>query len=301
MSSGAEVWRPYQHIFFDCDSTLTQIEGIDELARLVGKGDEVRELTRLAMEGEIDLEEALRRRLELLRPTRGQIEQLGELYVRRLVPDARDVVRALVFLGRQVYIVSGGFVLALRRLAAHLGIPQANVLGVDLWFDELQGEWFRYHKHQYRPNPDERYLALDDSAPTVRSTGKATAIRNLGPLAGGTLLVGDGASDLAAREAVDLFVGYGGVAQRAAVRETADIFLPHPSLAPVLALAAGSQDASRLLGSEFARLFRKGVELFASTARVRRTDLKTLPDVFSNWLHGQNTTQQLEPQTNGIF
>ncbi|NOZ56540.1 MAG: HAD-IB family phosphatase [Calditrichaeota bacterium] len=298
MNSGSKIWRPYQHIFFDCDSTLTQIEGIDELADLVGKGDEVRELTRLAMEGKIDLEEALKRRLELLRPTRGQIEELGELYVRRLVPDAREVVRALVFLGRRVYIVSGGFVLALRRLAAHLGIPQANVLGVDLWFDELQGEWFRYHKHQYRPNPEERYLALDHSKPTVRSTGKATAIRNLGSLDGGSMLVGDGASDLAAKDAVDLFVGYGGVARRATVEQNADLFLPHPSLAPALALAAGPRDATRLLHSEFAGVLRRGIELLVTSAVIRRPDLRGLPGELQAWFR-EHGVEEPEPQTNG--
>ena len=299
MNSGSKIWRPYQHIFFDCDSTLTRIEGIDELADLVGKGEEIRRLTRLAMEGAIELEETFQKRLELLKPTRGQIEEIGRLYVQNLVPDAREVVRALIFLGRQVYILSGGFVLALRKLAAHLGIPQANVLGVDLWFDELQGEWYRYHKHQYRPNPDERYLGLDATAPTVRSTGKATAIRNLGPLQGGSLLVGDGASDLAARGTVDLFVGYGGVARRATVEQGADVFLTHASLAPVLALAAGQQGAARLLASEFADVLRRGAELLARTAVVRRPDLKPLPDEISSWLQCHGHPENTELQTDG--
>ena len=50
-------WPPYDHIFFDCDSTLSTIEGIDILAENVGKKDEVEELTKAAMEGQLDLED----------------------------------------------------------------------------------------------------------------------------------------------------------------------------------------------------------------------------------------------------
>ena len=48
-------WPPYRHVIFDCDSTLTKVEGIDILAEAAGKGDEVRRLTDAAMNGEIDL------------------------------------------------------------------------------------------------------------------------------------------------------------------------------------------------------------------------------------------------------
>ena len=254
-------WRPYQNIVLDCDSTLTRIEGIDELAKLCGRGAEVCELTRQAMEGEMPLEEVFAHRLALLRPTRGQIEHVGELYIRNLVEDAREVVRALQYVGRRVYIISGGFVLALRRLAAYLGIPLENVLGVDLWFDELQGEWFRYHKHQYRPNPEERYLAFDETTPTVHSTGKITAIGSLGRQPGGHLLVGDGASDLAAKQVADLFVGYGGVVTRPTVEQNAEVYIRCESLAPVFVLALGPDGVAQVEETPFRELFEKGLRL----------------------------------------
>ena len=52
--------RGYDFIFFDCDSTLSTIEGIDELARMKGKFDEVKSMTDAAMEGEVYLQIGIR-------------------------------------------------------------------------------------------------------------------------------------------------------------------------------------------------------------------------------------------------
>lgn len=59
--------RSKRLIVFDMDSTLVQGEVIDELAALVGKKDEVSALTKRAMEGEIDFQESLLKRVSLLR------------------------------------------------------------------------------------------------------------------------------------------------------------------------------------------------------------------------------------------
>lgn len=254
-------WRAYKHVFFDCDSTLTRIEGIDELATMLGRGAEVRALTQQAMEGQIPLEEVFQKRLDLLRPTRGQIERIGELYVQNLVEDAREVVQALKTAGANVYVLSGGFVLALQKLAAHLGIPLRSVVGVDIAFDELQGDWYKYHRHAYRPNPEERFLALDGTTPLVRTDGKRLALESLSPLEGGAVLVGDGASDLAAKDAVDLFIGYGGVARRVLVREAAHVYIECESLAPVLVLTLGPEGQERLRGTPHEDLYQKGLTL----------------------------------------
>ena len=48
-------WPHYEHIFFDCDSTLTAVEGIDVLAESAGKRQRVEMLTQAAMEGDRDL------------------------------------------------------------------------------------------------------------------------------------------------------------------------------------------------------------------------------------------------------
>ena len=62
-------WFRHQHVIFDCDSTLSRIEGIDELADIAGVTRQVRQMTDAAMAGEIGLEEVYGKRLELIKPT----------------------------------------------------------------------------------------------------------------------------------------------------------------------------------------------------------------------------------------
>ena len=72
-------------VCFDCDSTLSKIEGIDELARRVGLGAELAKLTNASMNGEIALEAIYGKRLELIKPNRDAIEWLADLYISELV------------------------------------------------------------------------------------------------------------------------------------------------------------------------------------------------------------------------
>lgn len=60
-------------VCFDVDSTVIVEEGIDELADFCGKGEEVSNLTREAMGGVMTFQEALRRRLDIIKPTQSQI------------------------------------------------------------------------------------------------------------------------------------------------------------------------------------------------------------------------------------
>lgn len=65
-------------VCFDVDSTVIREEGIDELADFCGKGEEVANLTREAMGGSMTFQEALRRRLDIIKPTQSQISQFLE-------------------------------------------------------------------------------------------------------------------------------------------------------------------------------------------------------------------------------
>src|SRR5512139_3381911 len=112
------MFRPpaasFRIIFFDCDSTLTTMEGIDELARLKGQYDQIADLTRRAMDGEIRLEEVFAARLELLRPTRADLRQIAQAYRSAMIPDAKETIAALRAASCQVYIVSGGLLPAVQ-------------------------------------------------------------------------------------------------------------------------------------------------------------------------------------------
>src|SRR3954468_14926222 len=101
-------WTSFDLVFFDCDSTLSSIEGVDELARLKGKKARVGLLTQKAMDGDLDLAEVYGKRLKAIRTTRGQLAEIEQMYWDHMVPDAREVIAALQFLGKQVYIISGG-------------------------------------------------------------------------------------------------------------------------------------------------------------------------------------------------
>ncbi len=261
-------WPGFDFIIFDCDSTLSTIEGIDELARSKGKFAEVKRMTDAAMDGEVHLQSIYDRRLELLSPTRAEIRELEHRYRDTLTPDAAAVVHALAWLGKELFIISGGLLPAVRPFGEWLGIPRANIRAVDVVFNRLTGEWWDYQQDQWGPRPDEAYLDAEET-PLVESQGKADVARQL--LAGRdgrSMLIGDGMSDIAAKPAVDVVVGFGGVVTRAQVARHADIFITTPSLAPVLPLALGAHQRSRLEHSPYRELFERGLALIEAGGAV---------------------------------
>jgi len=121
--------RNRRMVAFDMDSTLIQIEVINELADAAGVGDEVAAITREAMNGEIDFKEALRRRLRLLKGL--PLSVLDEI-VRQipLTEGAERLIHTLKTLGYKTVILSGGFTYVGEHLQELLGIDHvhANVL-----------------------------------------------------------------------------------------------------------------------------------------------------------------------------
>jgi phosphoserine phosphatase len=229
-------WPHYEHVIFDCDSTLTTVEGIDILAESAGKGWRVGILTRAAMEGDLNLEAVYDKRLRALNPTRAQIRAVHKVYKQHIVEDAAAVVTLLQQLGHRVYIISGGLAEPVTEFGLFLGVPRRHIRAVGVDYDALAGSgWYLPGE----PGGEERYLAHQEGALTV-SDGKARIVQELlAGKSGRSLLVGDGNSDLLAAGAVDLFVGYGGVVKRPRVLAEAPAFLHSGSLAPLLLLAAG--------------------------------------------------------------
>jgi len=133
-------WPHYEHVFFDCDSTLTTIEGIDVLADHAGKKWRVEVLTRAAMDGELDLEEVYGKRLLAVKPTREQIRNIRQAYKRNVVEDAAAVIAALQHLGHKVYIISGGLAEPVEEFGIFLGVPQENIRAVGVAYNQLSGQ-----------------------------------------------------------------------------------------------------------------------------------------------------------------
>ncbi|MBL8693904.1 MAG: HAD-IB family phosphatase [Planctomycetes bacterium] len=188
----------FARVVFDADSTLSRIEGIDELARL--RGVDVSGLTERAMRGEIPLESVFGARLMRVRPDAAMLAKVGALYVRGAVRGARSLLSDLSHAGVEPWIVSGGLRPALLPLARAMGIPGHRLIAVDV---ELDGRG--------------KFVGFDESSPLTRADGKLEILRGLRPRGGKLAFVGDGATDLAAKPAVDLFIAFTGVAARPAV------------------------------------------------------------------------------------
>lgn len=266
-------WPPYEHVFFDCDSTLTAVEGIDILAEMAGKKWRVEVLTNAAMDGKLDLADVYAKRLQAIKPTHEQIMEIRRIYKRHIVEDAREVIATLQALGHQVYIISGGLAEPVAEFGVHLGVPRDHIRAVHVDYNRLAGRWWEAPPTDADVPESGCYLDYEEGALTI-SDGKAQIVRELlaehhgEPEAGHgrSLLIGDGASDLLAGTAVDLFVGYGGVVERARVRQEAPVFLHTPSLAPLLLLAAGPSVGRRLQGTPHYAIFEKGVQLIQTGA-----------------------------------
>ncbi len=193
---------PYGTIVFDCDSTLSTIEGIDELAS--EEAEAVAELTRLAMDGLVPLDEVYGRRLEMIQPDRHALERVAALYVDELVPGIREVFKVLHAAKKRVAIVSGGLLPAVAAVAKELGIAPLDVHAVGISFDE-----------------DGSYAGFESDSPLARSGGKLDVLRGIAemPGAGPVALVGDGVTDLEALPAISRFIAWGGVVHRDEVHE----------------------------------------------------------------------------------
>ncbi|MBR1375406.1 MAG: HAD-IB family phosphatase [Cardiobacteriaceae bacterium] len=207
-------------IIFDCDSTLSTIEGIDELAALKNCRAEIAELTNQAMDGKIALEAVYSKRLEIIRPTKADLAKIAEIYCAKITAGAEEIVAKVKAQGIKIAIVSGGLRAAVLPLGEKLGFREEDIFAVDLVFD--------------RNNNFEKVA----NSPLTTSAGKLEVARfwktreNINKL----VLIGDGASDLAAKGdgGADFIIGYGGVVARKQVQEKADFFTAEENLSSVL-------------------------------------------------------------------
>lgn len=196
--------------FIDCDSTLSTIEGIDELGR--AKGDaifaRVVALTDAAMNGEIPISEVFPRRMEMIRPDRCLCDRVAQQYIATVVPGAAELIRGLKQEGWTPIILSGGFAPLIQPLAKVLGVE--HVEAVPLYFDD-----------------DGNYQGYGTDYPTTRNQGKNEVIREWknALLPQRVVMMGDGVSDLETRPDVDQFIGFGGVVARPVVKDSCDCWI----------------------------------------------------------------------------
>ncbi len=228
----ADTGPPFACVVFDCDSTLSTIEGIDELAG--DRAEEIAALTARAMAGEVALEEVYGARLALLRPSRDAVARVAELYLARALPHAAELVAALRALDKRVAVVSGGLREAVLPFARAIGVDADLVRAVPVRFDEAGA-----------------YAGFDDASPLARSGGKPAVVADLvAPCRPGrAALVGDGVTDLEAAREVERFVAFAGVADRPAVTGASHHVVRRADLAALVPILFTAEERAALAAS----------------------------------------------------
>ncbi|TAM87329.1 MAG: phosphoserine phosphatase SerB [Candidimonas sp.] len=125
----------------DMDSTLVNIECIDEIADLAGKKAEIAAITEATMRGEIkDFSASLRRRVSLLRGV--PVSTLDRVYQERLRlnPGAQQLITGVKKHRVKVMLVSGGFTFFTQRLVERLGLHSAHANELEIVDGALTGQ-----------------------------------------------------------------------------------------------------------------------------------------------------------------
>lgn len=198
---------------FDFDSTLMDGETLEFLAKELGIDKEVREITDLAMRGEIDFFESLQKRVSLLKGL--EVKKVNEIcHKLPLMRGAKEVVMGLKDRGYKVVCFSGGFKNATTYFAKELGLDAdfSNVLhekdgvltglvGGEMMFNTSKGDMLVRLQ---------QVLGIDR---------------------GETLVVGDGANDISMFRHADIRVAF---CAKPVLREHASIVIDEKNLALLL-------------------------------------------------------------------
>lgn len=185
------IGRRKRLLIADMDSTIINVECIDELADFAGVKAQVSEITERAMRGELDFEAALRERVAMLKGL--PLTDLQRAYDERvrLNPGARTLVRSMTAHGAKAFLVSGGFSFFTSRVASAAGFDANRANTLIETGDVLAG------------TVGEPILGREAKLAALREEATALGI----PLSA-TLAVGDGANDLAMIEAAGLGIAY---------------------------------------------------------------------------------------------
>ena len=214
--------RDYRLIAFDMDSTLINIECVDEIADAAGRKAEVAAITEAAMRGEIaDYKDSLRRRVALLKGVR--VAHLEQVYNERLKlnPGAAELVAACRKVGMVTLLVSGGFTFFTDRIRDRLQInaTRSNILEIDE-AGFLTGRMVNQHWGDICDGEEKRRMLIQTCATNGIHPRYAIAM-------------GDGANDLPMMSVAGLSVAYHA---KPTVREQANVAINSGGLDRLLAV-----------------------------------------------------------------
>ena len=186
----------FKLIAFDMDSTLINIECVDEIADAAGRKAEVAAITEAAMRGEIaDYKDSLRRRVALLKGV--TVAHMEEVLNHRLQlnPGVENLVKACQAAGMKVLLVSGGFTFFTDHVKDRLNInwTRSNVLEVEN--GELTGRMVDQDWGDICDGEEKRKMLLQ-------------TCQQMGITASQAIAMGDGANDLPMMGVAGLSVAY---------------------------------------------------------------------------------------------
>lgn len=203
-----------KHLIIDFDSTLVEVEALDELARLAlaRRADadvivaEIARITELGMEGKLPIDESLRRRLLLLDAGSADVDAVVALLKRRISASIRTNAAFFERNRERIYVVSNGFKDYIVPVVAELSIDAACVFANTFVYDA-----------------DNRIVGYDTQNLLAQAGGKSKQLLAMG-LVGEVYVLGDGYTDLQMTETgrVTKFIAYTENACRPSVTQRAD-------------------------------------------------------------------------------
>lgn len=235
-------WRstcPVDVVSFDCDATLSHLEGIDWLADRMGHGPAVEAMTYVAMRETGVCHSLYKDRLELVKPNSQLLNELADAYIESVTPDAQAVMNVLQAAGKTVCVLSAGLLPSVAEFAVRLGVNTKNVGAVDVYFDE-SGE----------------YAGYEEDTLFVDMRGKAKWLQARFPDAG-CLHIGDGLNDVGVKEVGVRLVGFGAGQVHEHMAKHCPQYIVQNSLAPLLSLAL-TENEIQALSAEHREVVEKG-------------------------------------------
>ena len=186
----------YKLIAFDMDSTLINIECVDEIADAAGRKAEVSAITEAAMRGEIlDYKESLRQRVQLLKGV--SVDQMQQVLHERLQlnPGAAELIQACKAAGLKTLLVSGGFTFFTDAVRDRLAIDWTRSNVLEIQQGVLTGRMVDQEWGDICDGEEKRKMLLQTCASMGISTSQSIAM-------------GDGANDLPMMQEAGLSVAY---------------------------------------------------------------------------------------------
>lgn len=195
-------------VVFDCDGTLSALEGIIELANHSNQAQEVIRITTEVMQHGGLCQELFAKRLNLIKPSLEQLKGLSEQYYLHRTKNIECLIQSLQAKGITVYVFSAGIEQAVLPFAKKLGILPEHVYAVKLNFNE-HGD----------------YQSYDTNSELVHDQGKVKLIQRVFTASDNIIFIGDGANDVVVQPYVTKFIGYGAHYYRQNIEQLSDAYI----------------------------------------------------------------------------